>query len=107
MRKNYIKKKIVLSLSIFFIFSMITPIASSNYKISTLEKSEINIQNRGDTLYVGGSGPDNYSSIQGAVNAAQDGDTIFVYSGVYFENVLIPKTVTLIGEDKETTIIDG
>lgn len=108
MRKNYIKRKIILLTIIIFIFSIISPIASSNnYKISTREKNVINIQNRGDTLYVGGSGPNNYSSIQSAVNAAQDGDTIFVYSGIYNEHILIKKTITLIGEDKETTIIDG
>ena len=37
----------------------------------------------GNTLYVGGSGPGNYSSIQGAIDDTVDGDTVFVYSGVY------------------------
>ncbi|MCJ2512728.1 MAG: S-layer protein, partial [Candidatus Thermoplasmatota archaeon] len=32
-------------------------------------------------LYVGGTGPDNYTSIQGAVDAADLGDTVFVHSG--------------------------
>ena len=59
-------------------------------------------------LYVGGSGPGNYSKIQDAINNAHDGDTIFVYSGTYYEyHILVDKTITLIGEDKQTTIIDG
>ncbi|KAA0011596.1 MAG: hypothetical protein FE041_04135, partial [Thermoplasmata archaeon] len=64
-------------------------------------------QGAGDILYVGGSSPSNYTSIQSAINDANDGDTIFVYSGVYYENVVINKSITLIGENKETTIIDG
>jgi len=61
----------------------------------------------GNTLYVGGSGANNYTKIQDAINDANDGDTIFVYSGTYYENVVINKTINLIGENKNTTIIDG
>ena len=59
------------------------------------------------TLYVGGSGPGNYSSIQSAIDAASDGDTVFVYSGTYSEPITIEKKLNLIGEEKTTTIIDG
>jgi len=107
MRNKYSNKNIVLLITIIFFISTLIPIASANYKISTVEKSIINLQNRGETLYVGGSGPGNYSSIQGAINDANAGDTIFVYSGTYLEHILIDKSITLIGEDKETTIIDG
>jgi parallel beta-helix repeat protein len=51
--------------------------------------------------------PDDYPTIQEAINAATPGDTIFVRAGTYFENVVANKTVSLIGEDKTTTIIDG
>ena len=63
----------------------------------------------GDTLYVGGSGPGNYSTIQGAIDDAEDGDTVFVYddSSPYYENVKVDKSITLTGEDKDTTIIDA
>ena len=58
-------------------------------------------------LYVGGGGGSNFTTIQSAITAAVDGDTIFVYNGTYLENVLVNKCLTLIGEDKNTTIIDG
>ncbi|HEC75996.1 MAG TPA: hypothetical protein ENI33_01905, partial [Thermoplasmatales archaeon] len=59
------------------------------------------------TLYVGGTGAGNYSKIQDAIDNASNGDTIFVYSGIYYENVVINKSINLIGENKNTTIIDG
>ena len=63
----------------------------------------------GNTLYVGGSGPGNYSSIQEAIDDSNIGDTVFVYddSSPYYENLLMDKSINLIGENKETTIIDG
>jgi parallel beta-helix repeat protein len=51
--------------------------------------------------------PADYSSIQEAINAAEIGSTILVSNGTYFENVVVNKTVSLIGENKSTTIIDA
>jgi parallel beta-helix repeat protein len=62
---------------------------------------------RSHWLYVGGDGPGNYSAIQSAINAANPGDTIFVYSGTYYENIIVNKTINLLGENKNTTIING
>ncbi len=60
-------------------------------------------------LYVGGVGPGNYTSIQDAIREAGDGYIIFVYddSSPYRENLIIDKSIVLVGENKETTIIDG
>ena len=51
--------------------------------------------------------PDDYPTIQEAINAAVSGDTIYVRTGTYYENVVVNKTVSLIGENTEDTIIDG
>jgi parallel beta-helix repeat protein len=51
--------------------------------------------------------PDNYTTIQGAINNASSGATIFVRTGTYYEHVVINKTITLVGEDSNFTIIDG
>ena len=59
----------------------------------------------GNTLYVGGSGPGNYSRIQDAIDNASDGDTIFVYNGIYYENLVIEKSICLMGESKDFSLI--
>ena len=51
--------------------------------------------------------PDDFATIQGAINNATPGDMIFVSSGRYYERVVINKTVMLVGENRETTIVDG
>jgi parallel beta-helix repeat protein len=48
-----------------------------------------------------------YSTIQEAINDAADGDTVLVNAGTYYEHVVVNKTVSLVGEDVKTTIIDG
>jgi len=62
---------------------------------------------RGEWLYVGGSGPGNHTTIQNAIENATDGDIVFVYQGIYYENVLINKSISLLGENQMLTIIDG
>jgi parallel beta-helix repeat protein len=62
-----------------------------------------------NTLHVGGTGSHNYTTIQEAIRNANEGDTIFVWddSSPYYEHIVIDKKITLLGENKNTTIIDG
>jgi parallel beta-helix repeat protein len=59
------------------------------------------------TIYVDDSGRADYTRIQDGIDNANSGDIIYVYSGIYFENLIINKTITLIGENKESVIISG
>ena len=51
--------------------------------------------------------PDQYSTIQAAIDNANDLDTISVRSGMYYEHVVVNKTIAFIGEERNTVIIDG
>jgi parallel beta-helix repeat protein len=96
-----IKKEILIGIVIILLVGSF----ASGVKIEYATQQSI----RGDILYVGGSEPGNYSSIQAAINDANPGDTVFVYddSAPYYENVIVNKSIYLIGEDRDTTIIDG
>jgi parallel beta-helix repeat protein len=51
--------------------------------------------------------PDDYPTINAALGGAINGDTIFVRNGIYNETLTVNKAVSLIGENRETTIING
>ncbi len=51
--------------------------------------------------------PDNYTKIQWAIGNATAGDTIRVKAGKYYEYLSIKKPLTLVGEERSSTIIDG
>jgi parallel beta-helix repeat protein len=46
-------------------------------------------------------------NIQSLINDATPGKTIHISSGTYYESIIIEKPLTIIGEDKDKTIIDG
>ena len=51
--------------------------------------------------------PQDYPTIQAAINAARARDIIQVDAGTFPENVVVNTTVTIIGESDVTTIVDG
>ncbi len=58
----------------------------------------------GNTHFVGGHGQNNYSKIQDAIDNASDGDTIFVYSGIYYENIIVDILLDIIGVISPTMV---
>jgi len=98
------RKGVAITIIFLFVGISILPTTES----ILLEKPTVSTLD-GNTLYVGGSGPGNYTTIQDAIDNASDGDTVFVYddSSPYYENVVVDKSINLIGEDRNSTIIDG
>lgn len=56
------------------------------------------------TIHVGNN---SYATIQDAIDAANNASIIYVNNGIYHENIIINKTISLIGENITMTIIDG
>ena len=102
-KKEFAMRKL-LSIGIILLFIGMSISSSTGFN---LKKQSSVITPHGNTLYVGGSGPGNYTKIQDAIDNSSDGDTVFVYNGTYYENVVVDESINLIGEDRNTTIIDG
>lgn len=105
-QKKYLKRYICYILILFLTFSYSVSATINN---DDFEKKHFTTSNYGKTLYVGGSGLNNYTKIQDAIKDSVDGDTVFVYddSSPYYENVVVDKSISLIGENRDTTVIDG
>ncbi|MCU0850364.1 MAG: right-handed parallel beta-helix repeat-containing protein [Candidatus Thermoplasmatota archaeon] len=91
----------------FLLISLILVSTVASSSLAYTQQPPRLIKLDGNILYVGGSGPGNYTTIQDAIDNASEGDTVFVYSGVYEEHILITKSIQLIGIQNSTTIIDG
>jgi parallel beta-helix repeat protein len=61
---------------------------------------------QGITLFVGGAGPGNYTTINEALSSANPGDTVYVYGGIYLEHLVIDKPLSLVGENR-TSVVNG
>ena len=97
------KKWLAIGIILLFVGTCIIPAIAQDIEKSSQPTS------RGNWLYVGGSGPGNYSKIQDAINDSSNGDTVFVYddSSPYYENVVVNKSIDLVGEDRNSTVVDG
>ncbi|NIR16099.1 MAG: hypothetical protein GWN86_20125 [Desulfobacterales bacterium] len=87
-----VKKPVLAVLPVFTLLAAVFAVASS---VSVAASSSM--------IHV----PEDYGSIQEAVDAANPRDIILVSAGIYYEHVTVNKTVSLLGENHKTTIIDG
>ena len=82
------------SLALMLILALVT-------SLLTLQAETVKAQTK--TIVV----PDHYPIIQSAIDNAKAGDTVFVKNGIYNETIFINKTISLIGQDRNLTIVDA
>ena len=92
------KQVLTLTLVIFLTFAtLVSTVTSIQIQTTSLSST---------TWYVDDDGSEEFTSIQEAINASSNADTVFVKNGTYIENIVINKSIKLVGESKEGTIID-
>jgi nitrous oxidase accessory protein len=99
-----LKKKLTSGIVILFVLMISTSTTATKVYPSYRQHA-----NDSSILYVGGTGLNNYTTIQAAITNSTEGDTVFVYdhSSPYYEHIIVDKSLHLIGENQTTTIIDG
>jgi len=97
-------KNICIKIIIIFIIITLVPLTTATQRTDDRTLHPLYFS---QTLCVGGTGPENYTKIQDAIDNASNHDTIFVYRGIYQEYLFINKQINLIGETREHTIIQG
>lgn len=50
---------------------------------------------------------DHFDNIQDGVDTVNKSGTVYIYSGSYHENIIIDQSMTLIGENEQSTVVDG
>lgn len=96
MISNVFRKSLVVGIIILFVGASIIPSMGNPIVVrQDLQDNKTTFRNL------------NPGYIQDLIDNASDGDTIYIPSGIYYENIIINKSISLVGEDKNTTIIDG
>ena len=111
-RRQHMNKKILAFLICSILLLTITFIVVVNQKMGKKETTpritDVIYVNKDNTVGPwSGTLSRPYQHINDAVLNSKPGDTIYVNEGTYHEDITIDKTITLVGEDKSNTIIDG
>jgi nitrous oxidase accessory protein len=83
------KKSIALLMVLMLMFNFVV-IFSGNFLCSA-------VSGEGDIITVDDDGDKDYTSIQDAIDAANAGDIIHIYPGLYQENIVVDKPLVLMG----------
>ncbi|MEM2103058.1 MAG: right-handed parallel beta-helix repeat-containing protein, partial [Candidatus Bathyarchaeia archaeon] len=87
-------RRVTLVYLLIFLFGMLIFSASAQTKTVASQSTTIRV-------------PQDYPTIQSAINNASPGDTILVANGIYAEQLFINKTILLIGTGADKTILNG
>ena len=90
----------IATISLIFTMGFISMISVEEFGVTGIGRAS-------KTIIVDCNGGGSYTTIPEAVNAASAGDTVRVWAGTYFENVIIKKSINFIGNHSSSTIIDG
>ena len=96
---NMMKKAV----SWLFMIALVCMILSSCIEERNGEEKTTQFDPSGNLVVIEGKGE--YNFIQDAVDAASDGDTINVYNGIYRETVVLNKSINLLGENMDKTLL--
>lgn len=93
------RRKLVFALSLFVLLSFLMNVRFSTVDVKASDGYSVHNINTGL----------DYATIQASIDAPQtlDGHTINVEEGIYFEHVVVNKSISLIGQNSSNTIIDG
>ena len=110
-----IKRFLTIIIAIMFIFTGISTCNASVLQIKKIkDNSDQNIKpSSSENIYVDDDADSGWydsthvRTIQESIQNSSGYNDIYVYNGTYYENVVISKKVTLYGENRNNTIIDG
>ena len=77
-----------------------------DFVLTTLDKIYVDDDNTAGPW--DGSQEHPYNKIQDGINASENGDTVYVFNGIYYENnIFINVSITISGENRNATIINA
>jgi len=107
--RNVNKKKTTVTLAIVLLFNMFMLVCvkdSLSTQLETTLANQVWVDDDSNES-TPGWGVTHFQTIQDGINGVTDGGIVHAASGNYYENVVVNRTVFLVGEDKSRTIIDG
>jgi len=97
------RRKIVLAITLMFLTGLLT----YRFQIARAMPKTIYVDDDNITGPWDGTREHPFQNISSALKYASSSDIIYVHNGTYYEHLIIDKTVSLIGENRSTTIVDG
>jgi parallel beta-helix repeat protein len=105
--KQHMDKRIVALLISLVFFPIMVNVTVTGEQLKTGNNETIYVDDNNTEGPWNGTQDHPYQHIQDAIDDASGGELIYVFSGMYQENVIVDKLLTLTGENRSITIIDG